>query len=103
MEGHSVISAGVLGRYAADAAGEVAGVQGLVNGSRSRQRGVRVSEEDGSLAVELHLAVAWGADVPALGESVQRHVHEYLGRMSGLPVTRVDVVVDEVAAPASAA
>lgn len=98
-----MIAPEVLGRYAADAAREVAGVQGLVGGARARQRSVRVTEEDGALAVELRLAVVWGADIPILGESVQRHVHEYLGRMSGLPVSRVDVVVDEVAAPASAA
>jgi uncharacterized alkaline shock family protein YloU len=99
VEGHSVISAEILGDYAADAAREVPGVRGLVDGMRPRHRGVRVTEDDNVLAVELHLAVDWGAAVPDLGSAVQRRVADYLGRMSGVEVSSVDVVVDEVGAP----
>jgi uncharacterized alkaline shock family protein YloU len=101
VEGNSVISAEVLASYAADAAREVPGVRGLVDGGRHRHRGVRVGDEGGVLAVELHLAVDWGADVPELGAAVQRRVGDYLARMSGSAVARVDVVVDEVASPAA--
>jgi uncharacterized alkaline shock family protein YloU len=99
MEGSPVISADILGSYAADAAREVTGVRGLVDGPRSRPRGARVSESDEGLSVRMHVAVEWGTDIPELGAAVQRRVAGYLGRMSGLPVRAVDVVVDEVAAP----
>ncbi len=93
------VTVGLAQRYAADAAQEVAGVHGLVDGPLPRHRGARVTEQDGSLAVELHLAVEWGTDVSELGVAVQRRVADYLGRMSGLAVTDVVVVVDEVATP----
>ncbi len=60
MEGHAVISHDVLASYAADAAREVDGVHELVDGPR-RHTGVRVTEEEGAIALELHVAVDWGA------------------------------------------
>jgi uncharacterized alkaline shock family protein YloU len=101
MEGHSLISPDILASYAADAAREVAGVRGLVESSLHRHRGVRISDDDGSLGVELHLAVEWGADVPALGAEVQRRVAAYLGRMADVTPASVDVVVDEIDPPRS--
>lgn len=99
MEGHSVISADILAAYAGDAAREVAGVHGLVESALPRHRGVRVSEEEGAVAVELHLAVDWGVSVPELGAAVQRRVADYLGRMADVELGSVDVVVDEVGPP----
>lgn len=97
-----MIATDVLGSYAADATMEVAGVRGFVDGALPRNRGVRVTEADGALAVELHLAVEWGTDVPGLGDAVQQRVAGYLERMSGLAVTDVVVSVDEVAPPPAA-
>jgi uncharacterized alkaline shock family protein YloU len=99
VEGHSVISPDILASYAADAAREVSGVRGLVEGSLHRHRGVRIAEDDGAVGVELHLAVEWGADVPALGAEVQRRVTAYLGRMADVTPSSVDVVVDEIDPP----
>lgn len=99
MEGHSVISPDILASYAADAAREVSGVRGLVESSLHRHRGVRIVEDDGAVGVELHLAVKWGADVPALGAEVQRRVIAYLGRMADVTPASVDVVVDEIDPP----
>jgi len=102
MDGQPVISADVLGSYATDAALEVAGVQALVDGARPRGRGVRVTETDGALAVELQLEVAWGCDVVTVGVEVQQRVAGYLARMSGRPVSGVAVSVAEVSAPPAA-
>jgi len=96
MEGHAVISHDVLAAYAADAAREVEGVQGLVDGPR-RQHGVRVDEADGAMGVELHIAIQWGAAAPAVAAAVQARVAEYLARTARLPAVRVDVVVAGVA------
>ncbi len=100
MEGHSVISADLLGAYAADAAREVEGVAGLVEGPLHRHHGVRVVEEDGQVAVELHLSLDWGVDVAATGAAVQERVLAYLARMAGVTPRAVDVVVEDVASPA---
>jgi uncharacterized alkaline shock family protein YloU len=99
VTGHASISADILARYAADAALEVAGVQGLVPSQLLRHRGVRVDGSDGSTRVELHLALAWGASVPEVGAEVERRVGEYLARMADVDSVDVHVIVDEVARP----
>jgi uncharacterized alkaline shock family protein YloU len=95
----STISSDVLASYAADAAREVDGVRGLVESTLHRHKGVRVLEGDGSLRLELHLAVEWGASIPDVGREVQQRVTAYLARMASVEADAVDVVVDEIAAP----
>ena len=97
MEGHAVISDDVLASYAADAAREVEGVHELVHGPR-RHRGVRVGQEDGAVALEIHVALDWGAAASAVGAAVQDRVAEYLRRTAKLPSLAVDVVVADVVA-----
>ena len=87
-DGQASISTEILARYAGDAAREVEGVRGLAG-----RRGVRV-HEDGR--VELHLAVVWGASIPAVGRRVQERVREYLRHMADLEPSGVDVIVDEI-------
>ena len=99
MEGHATISSDILASYAADAAREVPGVAGLVEGHLPRQRGVRIAEEDGRVAVEIHVVVDWGARIPEVGRAVQREVAAYLGRMADVEPASVDVVVDEITRP----
>jgi uncharacterized alkaline shock family protein YloU len=94
--GRASISPDILGRYASDAAREVDGVQALVESHLPRHRGARVTEQDGAVRVEVHVAVEWGASIPAVGRAVQRRVREYLGRMADVEPAAVDVVVDEI-------
>lgn len=93
--GQASISADILARYAADAAGEVAGVRGLQG-----RRGVKIEQSDGSVRVELRLVADWGASLPEVGRAVQARVREYLARMADVQPSAVDVVIDEVG-PAS--
>ncbi len=88
------VSPDVVARYAADAAREVEGVIGVVEGVR---KGVRV--EDGG-QVELHLSVRFGVSIPEVGAAVQQRVADYLERMTDIRPASVDVVVDEVDGPA---
>jgi len=44
----------------------------------------------------LHVAVDWGAPIPAVGRDVQARVREYLLRMANVDPAAVDVVVDEI-------
>jgi uncharacterized alkaline shock family protein YloU len=99
MEGHASVAADVLARYAADAAREVEGVGGLVEGHLPRQGAVRVEESEGRATVELHLALAWGASALDVGSEVQRRVAAYLERMAGARPAAVNVVVDEIGRP----
>ena len=93
------ISSDILASYAADAAREVEGVRGLVESALHRHKGVRVLEDEGRVRVELHLALEWGASVPAVGSVVQQRVAEYLGRMASVEPEAIDVVVDEIGKP----
>ena len=97
MEGQASISPDILARYAADAALEIAGVRAVSESSVPGRRGVRVTTDDGSVRVELHLAVDWGTSIPELGRAVQARVGEYLLRMADVDPASVDVTVDEIA------
>jgi uncharacterized alkaline shock family protein YloU len=94
MEGQASISAGILGRYAADAAREVEGVRGLAG-----RRGVKVDADDAAVRIELHLAIEWGASIPVVGRAVQARVQEFLDRMADVEPVSVDVIVDEIGTP----
>jgi uncharacterized alkaline shock family protein YloU len=100
MDGQATISAEILASYAADAAREVSGVRGLAESPLPGRGGVRITGEDESLRVELHLVVEWGASIPAVGREVQERVGEYLHRMVGARPAVVEVVVDEIGPPA---
>ena len=97
-EGHALISPDVLASYAADAARDVAGVHGLVG----RHDGVKVSREDGRVAVEVHVALEWDANAPAVGATVQARVAESLARLADVRPDTVDVVVAEWHSPSPA-
>jgi uncharacterized alkaline shock family protein YloU len=99
MDGQATISPEVLGSYAADAAREVSGVQGVVASGLHRQRGARVETQDGALSVELHLALERGVNIEDVGRAVQERVAGYLARMAGVTPATVDVVVAEIGPP----
>jgi uncharacterized alkaline shock family protein YloU len=96
MEGTASVAGDVLASYAADAAREVEGVAGLVEGRLPRQGAVRINADDG-MTVELHLELARGAAAQEVGVEVQRRVADYLEQMAGTRPRAVDVVIDEVA------
>jgi uncharacterized alkaline shock family protein YloU len=96
VPGNASISSEVLARYAADAAREIDGVRGLVASQLHRHRGVRVSGENGTVTIEVHLDVDWGARLPTVGSEVQRHVLEYLELMAGSRPAAVNVVIASI-------
>ncbi len=99
VDGQASVSPDVFARYAADAAREVEGVRNLVESHLPRHKGARITQENGTLAVELHLRVEWGSSIPEVGKAVQRRVADYLEQMAGTRPSAVNVVVDEFAAP----
>ncbi|MGH3134229.1 MAG: Asp23/Gls24 family envelope stress response protein [Gaiellaceae bacterium] len=102
MEGQdSLISPAVLAGYAADAAREVEGVAGLSDGPLHRGKGVTVSGDEDTLAVDVMLELEWGRSAAAVAHEVQRRVAEYLERMANMSPASVDVVFDRVSSPPS--
>ncbi|MGH3104402.1 MAG: Asp23/Gls24 family envelope stress response protein [Gaiellaceae bacterium] len=99
MEGRASISSDIIASYAADAARDVDGIDGLVESRIPPHRGVRVSDAEGRITVELHVRIEWGASIPDVGRSVQGCVRDYLTRMADVDLAGVDVVVDEIGAP----
>jgi uncharacterized alkaline shock family protein YloU len=98
MDGSAQIAPDVLARYAADAAGEVEGVAGLVGDRIHRHEGVRISGVDGEVRVEVHVRVIPGTTLPEVGRAVQERVAAYLERMAGSAPAAVDVVIREIGA-----
>jgi uncharacterized alkaline shock family protein YloU len=88
-----VISNEVLARYAGDAALEVDGLSGLAPDA------AEISESDGSVDIDLHVELAWGADADGVARRVQERVSEYIERMANVHVGSVHVVVERVGAP----
>lgn len=91
MDGQASISTEILGRYAGDAAREIAGVHELHG-----RHAVKVEQGEGGIHVEVHVAVDWGASIPSVGRGVQDRVREYLLRMADVEPAAVEVVVDEI-------
>jgi Uncharacterized protein conserved in bacteria len=96
MEGTASVADDVLASYAADAAREVEGVAGLVEGRLPRQGAVRISVDDG-VKVELHLELARGAAARRSARRCSAGSADYLERMAGARPRAVDVVIDEIA------
>lgn len=60
-------------------------------------RGVRVTlQEDGTLAIDVHIAMEAGINLSSTGGAVQRRVAHAIDRMLGLELAEVNVFVGEV-------
>ena len=105
------ISTEVLGKIARCAALEVDGVAEVSCGSQNKkvkdlleranvQLPVVVEMKDGTAEITLHLVVAFGARIPAVAEKVQEHVKSAVQSMANITVSRVDLVIAGLAAPA---
>ncbi len=70
----------------------------LVDGARvpRPRRGLDVVVADGKARVELEVAAAYGAVLPALGREVQANVAGVLRDSAGLVVEAVDVSIEEL-------
>lgn len=61
----------------------------------SMSKGVSASfHDDGSVSLELHIAVDHGVNISALAHSIMGEVSYKVNQATGVPVSRVDVYVD---------
>ncbi len=94
------IATEVLSKIARQAALEIEGVAGVESGSGVRsavvsriQRPVTVAVTDGVAEISISILVRYGVRIPALCESVQENVKSSVQNMTGVTVSRVNVVV----------
>ncbi len=108
--GRVAVSREVLADLACQAASEVEGVVGCqqpaMESITSRvkrefmQHGIRISEEkDGSLVMDLHLKVRYGASLPELADAVKRKVRDFLSAMADTQVSHVEVIIEDIDFP----
>lgn len=93
------IATDVLGKIARQAALEIEGVADVeTNGVRGAvvsriQRPVTVTMVDGVAEINVSIQVRYGARIPSLCEHVQENVKNAVQNMTGVTVSRVNVVV----------
>ena len=104
--GTITITSEVFTNLAGDAATSCFGVKGMVGSSKdggpfqllrreSMSKGVFAKFlDDGSVALELHIAVDQGVNISALAHSIMGEVSYKVNKATGVPVSGVDVFVD---------
>jgi uncharacterized alkaline shock family protein YloU len=64
--------------------------------ARGRPRGIEIRRDDGEMAVDLHVVVEYGLNLAEVASSVGNRVAYEVERLTGLPVSAVEVHVDDV-------
>ena len=84
------------------------GVKGMIGRSKdggawqllrreSMSKGVTVHfDDDGAIALELHIGVDRGVNMSAVAKSIVNEVSYKLSKSAGVPVRRVDVYIDSI-------
>ena len=73
-------------------------VKSMVYGSEYPEKGVRVTQQNGRLVIELHIAVSYGLNISTAARSISHRVKDEVEQATGLKVARVVVSVDDVIA-----
>jgi uncharacterized alkaline shock family protein YloU len=92
---------------AGDAATSCFGVKGMAGRGKdggffarrreSMSKGVTAAmEDDGSVSLQLHIAVDHGVNISALARSIIGEVSYKVSHATGVPVKRVDVFIDTI-------
>ena len=87
--------AGLVGAAAQSCYG-VCGMATGVLGTNYPDKGVRVTEEDGKLVIELHIKVTYGLNIAAIVRSITHKVKYAVEDATTLKVERIDVYVDDI-------
>ena len=107
-QGEISVSSAVFSNITGMAATNCFGVKGMVGRSKdsgpfqllrreSMSKGVNATfADDGSISLELHIAVDHGVNISALAHSIINEVSYKVNQATGVPVARVDVFVDSM-------
>ncbi len=67
-------------------------------GTDYSDKGVRVTQEEGRLVIELHIAVSYGLNISTAARSISHRGKDEVEQATGLKVSRVVISVDDVIA-----
>lgn len=68
----------------------------LVLGSDFPDKGVRVTEHEGQLDIELHIKMTYGLNIASMTQSISHKVKYAVEQATDLQVRRIDVCVDDI-------
>ncbi|MGN0661682.1 MAG: Asp23/Gls24 family envelope stress response protein [Faecalibacterium sp.] len=73
-------------------------VVSFVRGADYSEKGVRVTQQEGRLVIEVHIAVIYGLNIATAARSISHRIKDEVEQATGLKVARVVVSVDDVIA-----
>ena len=65
----------------------------FVGSRKVMDRAISIEMGDNSVAVEVQVVLEYGCNVPEIAENIQNTVTEEITRITGMRVTRIDIVV----------
>ncbi len=71
-------------------------IRGIVSGITG-SRGVKAVIDEQNAEIELHVKVKYGVNIPEICVKIQQNVKQAIENMTGLNVTKIDVIVSDVA------
>jgi uncharacterized alkaline shock family protein YloU len=104
------ISDEVIGVIASLAASEIEGVAGMsaglvediskkLTGKKNVSKGVKVTMDNDSAVIDLHMSVEYGIKIPDMSLKVQKNVKNTVETMTGLKVSLVNINVQNIIFP----
>ena len=105
--GTVTLDADVIASIAGAAATNCLGVKGMTHTSvkdgivyllkrEAMTKGVKVTEKEDKIDLELHIAVDHGINIGAVCKSIISEVRYNVERLAGVPVENIDVCVDSI-------
>lgn len=72
----------------------------IVGSKRIHDRAITTEINGNEVAIQVKINIMYGVHVPTLASNVQAAVMDAVEQMTGMKVTRVDVIIQEVESPA---
>ncbi len=104
--GRITISPGVIAQIVAHTTARCYGVVGMAGGPKARvgrflprsraTQGIAVSGNGDGIALDLHVVVEYGLNLTEVAATIRSQVQYEVERLTGLPVSSVDVHIQDV-------
>jgi uncharacterized alkaline shock family protein YloU len=73
-------------------------LKSLIFGNDFPEKGVRVTQSNDQLTIELHIKVGYGLNIATIVKSITHKVKHEVENATGLTVARIEVSVDDIVA-----
>lgn len=74
----------------------VSGITELFSGKKNVAKGIKVDMQGDEIAVDIHIVISYGVNIPDTSCKIQEKVKDALESMTGLSVLKVNVYIDGV-------